>query len=152
MNEEKTRPAMELFEQAMKNYEQALKTGLKLQEESTKWCMGLLNQSASPQDWQKKVKTVANEMIPQTQKSLDESLKLIEKNSKVCYELLKKASAAAQSTTPQEAQTKFLGFWDTSFSALREMAQTVTQANTKALDSWFDMVRKTCEPEPRGKA
>jgi hypothetical protein len=152
MNEEKTRPAMELFEQAMKNYEQALKTGLKLQEESARWCVGLVNQAASPQDWQKKVKALTDEVIPQTQKSIDESLKLIEKNSKVCCELLKKASLAAQSATPQEAQTKFLGFWDASFNAVRDMAQTVAQANTKALDSWFDAVRKACEPEARSKA
>ena len=104
MSEEKSKPVVELVEQAMKNYEQALKTGLRVQEESAKWCIGVLSQCASAQDWQKRVKGIAEDVLPQTQKSVEESLKLVEKNSRTALELLKKAAAAAQSATPQEAQ------------------------------------------------
>jgi hypothetical protein len=152
MSQDKTPPVTELVEQAMKNYEQALKTGLRVQEESARWCAGLLNQTLSPQDWQRKMKGMADDVLPQTQKSVEESLKLIEKNSRMTLELLKKASAAAQSATPQEAQTRFLNLWEASITAIRETAQTVAQANTKALDSWMEFVRKTAEPEGKAKA
>jgi len=152
MSDEKAKPIIELFEQAMKNYEQALKTGLKLQEQSTRWCVGLLNEAASPQDWQKRMKGLVDEIIPQTQKSVEESVKLMEKNSRTTLDLLKKAAAAAQSTSPQEAQAKFLSFWEASSGALRETAQTVAQANTRTLESWAEFVRKTIEPEAKAKA
>jgi hypothetical protein len=152
MSEEKSKPVVELVEQAMKNYEQALKTGLRVQEESAKWCIGLLSQCASAQDWQKRVKGIAEDVLPQTQKSVEESLKLVEKNSRTTLELLKKAAAAAQSATPQEAQSKFVNFWEASFNAVRETAQAVTQSNTKALESWLEFVRKTAEPDGKAKA
>lgn len=152
MSDEKTKPVAELFEQAMKNYEQALKTGLKVQEESARWCVGLLSQAATPQEWQKKMKAIADDVLPQTQKSVEESLKLIEKNSRATIDLLKKAAAVAQSGTPQEAQSKFLGLWEASFNAVRDTAQTVTQANTRALEAWLDFVRKSAEPEAKAKA
>jgi L-2-hydroxyglutarate oxidase LhgO len=147
MSDEKSKPVVEMVEQAMKNYEQALKTGLRVQEESARWCVGLLNQALSGQDWQKKMKGIADDVLPQTQKSVEESLKLIEKNSRTTVDLLKKAAAAAQSATPQEAQTRLLSFWEASFNAVRDTAQAVTQANTRALESWMEFIRKTSEPE-----
>ena len=146
--EEKTKPVTELFEQATKNYEQALKTGLKLQEESGKWWTSLFNQVSSPQDWQKKVKATFDDIIPQTQKTIDETLKLVEQNSRTSVELFRKAVAAAQSTSPQDAQTKFLGVWEASLNALRDTTQAVVQNNTKAIESWIEFVRKNGEPTP----
>jgi hypothetical protein len=151
--EEKTKAVTDLFEQAMKNYEQALKTGLKLQEESSKCWAGFLGQAPSPQEFQKRVKAMVDNVVPQTQKSIDDCLKLIEHNSRTNVELLRKAVAAAQATSVQEAQTKFLGFWEASLSALRDTAQSVTQANTKAVDAWVDFVRKSAEvPQTAAKA
>lgn len=149
--EEKTKPVRDLFEQAMKNYEEALKTGLKLQEESSKSWTSLFNQTTSPQDWQKKVKAMSDDVIPQTQKSIDECLKLVEQNSRASVELLKKAVAAAQSTSVQDAQTKFLGLWETSLNVLRDTAQAVTQSNTRAIESWMAFARKTSESGAEAK-
>ena len=149
--EEKTKPVTELFEQATKNYEQALKTGLKLQEESGKWWTSLFNQVSSPQDWQKKVKATFDDVIPQTQKTIDETLKLVEQNSRTSADLFRKAVAAAQSTSLQDAQTKCLGFWEASLNALRDTTQAVVQNNTKAVESWIEFVRKNGDSIPESK-
>lgn len=143
--EDKTKPVTEMYEQAMKNYEQALKTGLKMQEESAKIWTGILNQGTSPQDWQKKTKAIADDIIPQTQKAVDDGLKVIEQNSRTSVELLKKAVAAGQATSVQDAQTKLLSFWETSLNAMRDSAVAVTQANNKALENWVAYVRKSGE-------
>lgn len=143
--EDKTKPVTEMYEQAVKNYEQALKAGLKAQEESVKVWAGFLNQGATPQDWQKKAKTVADDLIPQAQKAVDDGLKLVEQNSRTSVELLKKAVAATHSTSPQDAQTKLLSFWESSLNAMRDSAVAVTQANNKAIDSWVAYVRKSGE-------
>lgn len=143
--EDKTKPVTELYEQAVKNYEQALKAGLKTQEESVKVWAGFLNQGTTPQDWQKKTKALADDLIPQAQKAVDDGLKLIEQNSRASVELLKKAVAAGQATSAQDAQSKLLSFWESSLNAMRDSAVAVTQANNKAIESWVAYVRKTGE-------
>ena len=78
---QKTKPLSEAADKAMKNYEQAVRTGLKLQEEAAHLWTNLLNQSASPQDWQKRVSsasTVANGVLPAAQKRMEEVLGLVE--------------------------------------------------------------------------
>lgn len=148
--EEKTKPVTDLYDQAMKSYEQALKTGMKMQEESAKYFSNLVNQSTSPQDWQKRIKTVADEFIPQTQKTVDEGVKLIEQTSRTSIELLKKAVATGQPTSVQDAQAKFLGLWEASLNAMRDTAVSVTQANNKAIESWVAYARKNSEPPTSG--
>jgi hypothetical protein len=143
--DEKSRPVSDLFEQAMKNYEQALKTGMKFQEESSRVWSGLLGQATSPQDWGKKVKAMADEVIPQTQKSLEDGLKLIEQSNRSGIDLLKKAVAVAQAASAQEAQSRCLGFWEASLNVMRDTAVAATQAHNKAMESWVTTVRRTTE-------
>jgi hypothetical protein len=150
--EDKTKPATDLFEQAIKNYEQALKTGLKLQEDSLRMWTGLVNQPTAPQDLQKRVKALTDEIIPQTQKAIEDNLKLVEQNSRSSIELLKKAATVAQATTVQDAQSKFLGFCEASLNAVRDTTVAVTQANAKAVESWVGYVRKSAEPVATAKA
>jgi hypothetical protein len=150
--EEKTKPFADLFEQATRNYEQAVKTGLKAQEESAKLWTNLCNQITGPADLQKRVKAFADEVIPQTQKNLNEYLKLVEQNSRATVELVKKAVATSQATSPQDAQSKFLALWETTLGVVRETAQSVTQANTKAVESCLEILRKAGEPIQTGQA
>jgi hypothetical protein len=144
--EDKTKPVTDLFEQAMRNYEQALKTGVKLQEESAKLFTSLFNQTTSPQDWQRRMKSMTDDLVPQTQKTIDEGLKIIEQTSRTSVELLKKAVATGQPTTFQDAQAKFLSLWEASLNAARDTAVSITQANNKAIESWVAFARKSGEP------
>jgi translation initiation factor 2 alpha subunit (eIF-2alpha) len=144
--EQKTKPVTDLFEQALKSYEQALKTGVKMQEESAKMFSDLVTHATSPQDWQKQMKSVADDFIPQTQKTVDEGLKLIEQTSKCGVDLLKKALAVGQPTSAPDAQAKMLGLWEASLTAMRDTTVAVTQAHNKAIESWFAYARKAAAP------
>lgn len=139
--QDKTKASADLFEQASKNYEQILKSGMKLQQESTQWWANAMSEAGSP-EMQKKLKAVADDLIPQTQKNIDEWLKTVEQNSRTGIDLLKKAMAVTQSASLQEAQTKVFGLWEASLNSMCETTQAVTQANTKAMESWMDFVRK----------
>jgi len=150
--EEKSKPVNDLFEQATRGYEQALKTGLKLQEESAKLFLSVFNQVTAPADLQKRFKTISDEIIPQTQKAVDEGLKLIEQNSRTGVDLLKKAVATSQATTVQDAQEKSLALYEACLSAMRDTASAVTQATGKAADVWLGYVRKSTEPLAPRKA
>ena len=52
---ETTKPVSELFEQAMNSYEQAFRTGLKLQEESSKWFTSMIEQAGQETNDQQRV-------------------------------------------------------------------------------------------------
>jgi hypothetical protein len=143
--EQKTKPG-DLLDQALRNYEHSLKTGLKLQEESTRLFLGCFTQGTATADFQKKFKAVAEETIPQVEKAVDEGLKLLEQNSRAGVDLLKKAVAATQTTSPQDAQAKSLAFYEGCLNAVRDSALAVTQASNKAAESWLGYVRRSTEP------
>lgn len=145
---QKTKPLSEAADKAMKNYEQAVRTGLKLQEEAAHLWTNLLNQSASPHDWQKRFSgatTVANGIIPAAQKRLEEALNLVEENTKASTELFKKAADVCQTTNLPECQAKWLDLCTASVDLARTNFETLTQINSRAVDSWIDYVRKSAD-------
>lgn len=148
--EEKIKSSADTLEQAVKTWEQMARSGVKLQQEAAKWWSNAMAELSSP-DAQKRMKSVADDWIPQAQKTVDEWLKLTQDNTKTCMDLMKKGAAATQSTSLQDAQTKVLGWWEASLNAMCDMTQTMTQANTKALESWMDCVKKTGEARPSAK-
>ncbi len=143
--EDKTKPIADLFDQAAKNYEQMLKTGLKLQQESAKLWTGVLGGAGVP-DAQDKCKALLDNLIPQTQKNINECLKLIEQNSRASVDLLKKAVAVTQTTSIQDSQAKVLNLWEASWNTACETTQAVTQANTKAMEACIEYFRKNAAP------
>ena len=148
--EEKTKPFADLFEQTTKNYEQAVKAGLKVQEESVKAWAALCNQTSSPPDIQKRAKAVAEEIVGRTQTIIGDYVKATDQYSRSSVELLKKALAVTQAGSVQDAQSKVLAFWEATLGGVRETAQAVTQAHSKAFESWVDFVRKATEPVQTG--
>src|SRR6266478_406294 len=92
----------EVTDKAMKNFEQALRTGVKLQEEAARCWTTVLNQTASAQDWQRQIANftnLANGFLPATQKQMEGVLDLMENNTRAGVELMKKAVDAAQTTS-----------------------------------------------------
>ena len=145
---DKENPVSEMTEQAVKNCEQALRSGLKFQQEAGQWWTNLLDQGASAEDWQKRFTSftnLANGFRPTTQKRLEEVLELTEKNTRTGTELFKKAVEAAQTPVIAESQTKWLEFWTASLGAVRSNAEAVAQINTRAMDAWIDFVQKNAE-------
>ena len=145
---QKTKPLSEAADKAMKNYEQAVRTGLKLQEEAAHLWTNLLNQSASPQDWQKRFSgatTVANGFLPAAQKRLEEVLSLVEENTKASTELFKKAADVCHTTSLPECQAKWLDLCTASVDLARTNFEALAQINSRAVDSWIDYVRKSAD-------
>ncbi len=143
-------PGSELFDQALKNYEQTLRNGLKLQEEAGRWWTNLLNQASSVSDLQKRVTALTNEVVAPSQKRMEEYLGLIEENNRTNVELLKEALDLAQTTAPAEYQSKALDFCEASVKAVQANAQAVTQIQGRMIDSWLGFIKKNAFelPEP----
>jgi hypothetical protein len=145
---ETTKPISEMADTAMKNYEQAVRTSLKLQEEAGRWWSSMLNQANVTQDWQKRLSDMtgmANNIMPLAQRRMEDVMTLMEKNSRTGAELMKKAVDAAQAPAIAESQAKWMEFWTSSMGAIRSNAEAFSQLSAKAIDSWIDFVQKNSE-------
>ncbi len=142
-NEKANVQSYELFEQAMKNYEQALQAGLKLQQESAKWWMDMMTQAGSPQEWQTKVNDMAADSLAMAQKRMEENLKLVEQSSRTSMDLLKKAMETTKTDTAMAGQTKMQELWESSLKAIQGNAAAIGEANAKWVESWLQMAPKS---------
>jgi len=147
-----TKPMSEIADTALKNYEQAVRTGLKFQEEAGRWWSSLLNQTNFTQDWQKRLTNLTdmtNTLVPMAQHRIEDMLTLMEKNNKAGTELMKKAVDAAQTPVLSESQAKWMEFWKSSVGAVRSNTEAFTEISNKAIDSWIEFVRKNTEVADR---
>jgi hypothetical protein len=69
----------------------------------------------------------------------------VEENTKASTELFKKAADVCQTTNFPECQTKWLDLCTASVDLARTNFETLTQINSRAVDSWIDYVRKSAD-------
>ena len=135
----------EMTEALRKNCEQALRNGLKFQEEAGRWWSSVLNPATCVQQWQEQLNAVtrtANSVLPLAQKPFGEVIDLVEKNSRSSAEIVKKAIEAAQSPALAESQAKWSEFWTSSLGAVQSNTEALSQINSKMMDSWAEFIRK----------
>jgi hypothetical protein len=135
----------EMTEVLRKNCEQAMRTGLKFQEETGRWWNAAFNPANCVQQWQEQLNAVtrtANGLLPLAQKPIGEINDLLEKNSHASAELVKKAVAASQSSTLAECQAKWTDFWTSSLGAAQSQTEALSNINSRMMDSWAEFIRK----------
>jgi hypothetical protein len=146
--ERKTNPFLEMAQQTVKNCEQALRNGLKLQEETGKWWNNMMSQTGAVQDWQKRFTSLngmATAFMPAAQKRAEEMLNLAEKNARTSVDLAKKAADALQTPVIADSQAKWMEFWTASLGAVRSNSEALVQAGGHAIDAWVDFIKKNSE-------
>jgi len=147
-SQQREKPMAEVADKTIKNYEQAVRTGLKLQEEAARCWTHMVNQTAAPQDLYKQfsqITSMTNGVLPAAQRRMEAVMELMEQNSRTGAELIRKATAAVQTTSIAESQGKWLDFWTSSMSATRTNAEAITQIGTRYIDTWIDFVRQNTE-------
>ena len=135
--------ASEMFDDAISTFNDAIRSGVKLQEEVGKWWSDALEQNNPLDDLQKKSKAVLSEAIPAAQKNAEEWLKLIEENHKRSLALLKKA-CETETTDPARIRAKTQELWESSLALVRDNVQAIAQANVKMMEVWAGMLRNGC--------
>ena len=131
---------------ARKNYEHAIRTGKKFQEEAGEWWTRMLTQTTTATDWQKnftRFTAIAGNAVPMAQRCLQGAMDVMEKSSRNGADLLRKAVDAAQTPSFAESQAKWLEFWTSSMKAAQNNVEAVTHLGTRTIDSWIDFVRET---------
>lgn len=139
----KVQPNMsELFDQAIETFDQALKTGVRIQEEATRLWTDMLRETDTLQTLQHRAQSILMEALPTTQKNVDQYMRLLDKTYHTSLDLLNKAFQTTQSGSLSEAQARIQEFWEATFMALRSNAQAMVQVNTRTMEVWSELTRR----------
>ena len=130
-----------ILDQGLKNYQQTLRTGFKVQEEAAQFWTRLLNQASSPQYLQKRITSLANDVMPATQKTMEDYWAILEQNSRASVELITKGMETAQTTNYRDGQAKVVEFCEISLKSLKVNTQAIVDLNARAVDSWMAFVK-----------
>lgn len=131
-----------LFDQAVQTYGDALKSGVKMQEEVSRWWTDMMDQAGPMQEWQKRSRAMVSEAIPAAQKNAEEWMRVIEQNYRRSMDLFKKAIDGEQPSGTAELQSKTQELWEASVELVRENAQSMAQANMKMMETFAEVLRK----------
>jgi hypothetical protein len=130
----------ELFHEAMRNYENALKSGIELQEESVNLWKSLLTQLGSPEDFQGKLEAMQAEVFPTARKRMEEFVELFNRSSNQTLELFEKSMNVYQAKSVTDAQRRLQDLMESSLATLRSNVHTAMNTNAKIITSWKDML------------
>ncbi len=141
-------PVSDMAEQIVSNYEQALRSSIKMQQEAVQCWSKWFNQSAPAEDWQRRVTRfthLVNQYVPENEKRVEELVDLMQANTRTGTELLKKVADATQTPMTSEGQNKWLEVWTSSMGAMRSSYERFMQIGGRAMDSWMDFAQKSSE-------
>ena len=138
----------EMTEAFRKNCDQALRTGMKLQEEAGRWWHSAFNPAGCVEYWQEQLNAVtrtANNLLPLTQKPVSELIDLAEENGKLSADLMKAAMEASQSAGPADSQAKWTEFWTATLGVAQKNTEAISGINSRMIHSWSAFIRKTAD-------
>jgi hypothetical protein len=126
----------EIFHEAMRSYEQALKSGIQLQEESANLWKDLLTKLGSPEEFQAKLESMTADAFPKARKRMEHFVETFNRTSNQTIDLFEKT----QATSVTDAQRRVQDLIDSSLSALRVNVHSALNTNAKIIASWKELV------------
>ena len=138
----------ELYRNALEQFESALKTGVKIQEESIKVLTSWAKEPPLMPDWTQKAQSNIMEMISAMPERFEEAMRLMNEQSKNAMDLLHKGFEAGRSTNVAEAQEKVRELWEMTLGVLRTNIHTLLKTQSQAIHKWEELAGSmtgTCE-------
>jgi len=130
----------ELFHEAMRSYEKALKSGIQLQEESVNLWKDLLTKLGSPEEFQAKLESMRADVFPQALKRMEEFVGTFNRTSNQTIDLFGKTSGLYQVTSAPDAQRRVQDLIESSLIALRVNVHNALNTNAKIIADWKELV------------
>lgn len=127
---------------ALKFFEDALKSGIQLQEESIKFWKDVLEQTGSPEELRKKLESLTKDSLPLDKQRLEDITRVFQDSAKQCTDLFAKTMSLYQVSSPAEGQDRLQDLVETSLSALRSNVHAVVDMNSQMTRSWDDMLNR----------
>ena len=150
----------ELFHEAMRSYEKALKSGILMQEESVNLWKELLTKLGSPEELQPKLDSMTADAFPKARKRMEEFVETFNRTSKQTIDLFEKTLGVYQATSVPDAQRRVQDLIENSLSTLRVNVHSALNTNAKIIaaespaielqnlrDAFDDHVRQLAEKD-----
>ena len=106
----------EVFHEAMRSYEKALKSGIQLQEESVNLWKDLLTKLGSPEELQAKLESMTADAFPKARKRMEEFVETFKRTSNQTIDLFEKTLGVYQATSVTDAQRRVQDLIESSLS------------------------------------
>ena len=132
-------PSNEVFHEAIRSYEKALKSGIQLQEESVKLWKDLLTKLGSPEEFQDKLESMRRDAFPQARKHMEECVEAFNRTSNQTIDLFGKMLGVYQATSITDAQRRVQDLIESSLTALRVNVHSALNTNAKIIASWKEL-------------
>jgi len=136
----------EVFHEAMRSYEKALKSGIQLQEESVNLWKDLLTKLGSPEEFQAKLESMTADAFPKARKRMEEFVETFNRTSNQTIDLFEKTLGVYQATSVPDAQRRVQDLIESSLSALRVNVHSALNTNAKIIASWKELVDRFGPP------
>lgn len=141
-NEKIRAEAEKVWEQALAEFENALKAGVKIQEDCARYFKEAVANYGSTHEWTGKMEAAVNESIAAANKRMDEALAVMRKNADASVEMLKKAWSVGQGKSVEEMQARTHDLWKGALKAMEHNARSMVKAHVSALENWVALVKR----------
>ena len=129
----------EVFHEAMRSYEKALKSGIQLQEESVNLWKDLLTKLGSPEEFQAKLEAMTADAFPKARKRMEEFVETFNRTGNQTIDLFEKTLAVYQATSVPDAQRRVQDLIESSLTTLRVNVHSALNTNAKIIASWKEL-------------
>ncbi len=136
----------EVYHEAMRSYEKALKSGIQLQEESVNLWKDLLTKLGSPEEFQARLESMTADAFPQARKRMEEFVETFNRTSNQTIDLFEKTLGVYQATSVPDAQRRVQDLIESSLSAVRVNVHSALNTNAKIIASWNELVDRFGPP------
>lgn len=145
--------ASDLFSQAFESFDSAMKTGVKLQEDSLKWWSDLVGEPRKATEWQEKLGSFVTDALEMARKNTEESMKAFERISRNSLAQLKRSFDGTPGGATAELQKNLEKLWEDSLETLQKNTEAVLKTNEKAFKMWtsFYQGSEPAEKDPTVK-
>jgi hypothetical protein len=129
----------ELYRNALEQFESALKTGVKIQEESIKLMTTWAKEPPMMPDWTQKAQASFLEMMSAMPERYEEAMRMMNEQSKNAMEMLHKGFEAGRSMNVAESQDKVRELWEMTLTVLRNNVHSLLKAQSQAIQKWEEL-------------
>jgi hypothetical protein len=130
----------EILRESMDNYEKALKSGIKLQENTINLWKDVLEKLRSPEEFKAKLEELSAELVPAARKQMEEAVEILSRTSDQVLSLSEKTVSVYKAPTLPEAQLRLKDLAESYFAVARENLKIAFDANARVIGYWSDLI------------
>ncbi|NOT02936.1 MAG: hypothetical protein HOP29_20240 [Phycisphaerales bacterium] len=136
------------FKQATEVFNQTLSTGMKFQEETTRFWNDTCGKSMD--QFCGEAEKFSRETIPTAKRNMERMHKTFDEQARKNMDMVRKSFETAEATLDQSFMDKTFDLWRSSIETFRTSMETMAKANMRLFDGWGEMAHRCSESGPGG--